>query len=551
MYGIVRAASLLAALILTVVFGPAAFDALRSENGLFIVGALGTAIALGLLRAPNAHFERSNRPTPESDRVGLLTPVLVAIFIVGGWYWAAVCDVLAYFFQAPRRRGQPVRARILTASLRVPVWYAAQLIALPLHNLVLAPPTLFSLGTFVGITAAFVAAVDLVWIDALMATRQNRSLLRIWGRHLGDRGTMLIIIGEAAWAYIIAHVALTEGPLLGVALFVPLVVLAATLVRFAQLNARVHRLALSREAVDAMLHASDPQPQMRSLLESVNPRIVREPVEISAYGRVGTERWLRLVRFGPPVPTELEHLGSRALLELQVTGDDVATEAGEDGSATAFAARDGELRLRGALVVFRARGVMGLVTEREHLRAATELGPLLGEYGAITATRSAASIDTLTGLANRRGVTRALEDTMTLVRSGGSCAVLLLDVDHFKSINDLLGHQTGDRALAQIGRIIAENIRGGDVAGRFGGEEFLVLLREASRERTLQVAERLRAAIQSGGLAYADGKPVTISIGVAYARESDGPNDVVERADRALYRAKDGGRNRVVEAATA
>jgi diguanylate cyclase (GGDEF)-like protein len=542
---------LLAALVLTIVFGPAAFDALRSESGFFIVGALGTAIALGLLRAPNAHFERSNRPTPESDRVGLLTPVLLAMLIVGGWYWAAVCDVLAYFFQAPRRRGQPVRARILTAALRVPAWYAAQLIVVPLHGLALAPPTLVSLGTFVGIAAAFVAAVDLLWIDALTAARQNRSLLRIWGRHIGDRGTMLIIIAETAWAYIIAHVALAEGPLLGVALFVPLVVLAATLVRFAQLNARVHRLALSREAVDAMLRASDPQPQMRSLLESVNPRIVREPVEISAYGRGGAERWVPLVRFGPPVQAELEHLGTRALLELQVTGDDVATEAGEDGSATAFAARDGELRLRGALVVFRARGVVGLVTEREHRRAATELGPLLGEMSAITATRSAASIDTLTGLANRRGVTRALEDTMTLVRSGGSCAVLLLDVDHFKSINDLLGHQTGDRALAQIGRIIAENIRGGDVAGRFGGEEFLVLLREASRERTLQVAERLRAAIQGGGLAYADGKPVTISIGVAYARETDGPSDVVERADRALYRAKDAGRNRVVEAATA
>ncbi len=540
---------MLAALILTVVFGPMAFDALRSESGLFIVGALGTAVALGLLRAPNAHFERSARPTPESDRVGLMTPVLIALFVVGGWYWAAVCDVLAYFFQAPRRRGQSVRGRILTAALRVPVWYAAQLIALPLHDLVLDSPTLMSLGTFIGVSAAFVVAVDLVWIDALMAARQNRSLLRIWGRHLGDRGTLLIIIGECAWAYTIAHVALREGPLLGVALFVPLVVLAATLVRFAQLNARVHRLALSREAVDAMLRASDPQPQMRSLLESVNPRIVREPVEISAYGRGGSQPWMPLVRFGPPVQAELEHLGTRALLELQVTGDDIATEGGEYGSATAFAARDGELRLRGALVVFRAPGVMGLVTEREHLRAATELGPLLGEMSAITATRSAASIDTLTGLANRRGVTRALEDTMTLVRSGGSCAVLLLDVDHFKSINDLLGHQTGDRALARIGRIIAENIRGGDVAGRFGGEEFLVLLREASRERTLQVAERLRAAIQSGGIAYADGKPVTISIGVAYARETDGPSDVVERADRALYRAKDGGRNRVVEAA--
>jgi diguanylate cyclase (GGDEF)-like protein len=133
------------------------------------------------------------------------------------------------------------------------------------------------------------------------------------------------------------------------------------------------------------------------------------------------------------------------------------------------------------------------------------------------------------------------------VREGGRYAVLLIDVDHFKSINDLLGHQTGDRALAQIGRTIAENIRGVDVAGRFGGEEFLVLLRDAARERALQVAERLRAAVETSGLLYADGKPVTISVGVAYARPLDGTSDIVERADRALYRAKHAGRNRVVE----
>ncbi len=136
---------------------------------------------------------------------------------------------------------------------------------------------------------------------------------------------------------------------------------------------------------------------------------------------------------------------------------------------------------------------------------------------------------------------------MAHVRDGGKYAVLLLDVDHFKSINDLLGHQTGDRVLAQIGRIIAENIRGVDVAGRFGGEEFLVLLRDAARERAMQVAERLRFAIETGGLAYADGKPVTVSVGVAYARAADGTSDVMERADRALYRAKNAGRNRVVE----
>jgi diguanylate cyclase (GGDEF)-like protein len=248
------------------------------------------------------------------------------------------------------------------------------------------------------------------------------------------------------------------------------------------------------------------------------------------------------------VPAELERVGARAMLELQVTGEDLAAETHEEGMAIAYAARDGEGRLRGALVVYRPVRSIALVAERELARAASELGPLLRDYGAITATRSAASVDTLTGLPNRRGVTRALEDAMTRVRAGGGCAALLLDVDHFKSINDLLGHQTGDRTLAHIGRIISDNIRGADVAGRFGGEEFLVLLRDAGRERALQVAERLRAAIQSGGLCYADGKPVTISIGVAYAGPADGPNDVIERADRALYRAKNAGRNCVFEA---
>jgi diguanylate cyclase (GGDEF)-like protein len=233
------------------------------------------------------------------------------------------------------------------------------------------------------------------------------------------------------------------------------------------------------------------------------------------------------------------------LLEVQ-TGSETAIERIEAGSVRAFAARDAE-GLCGVLVVFRLAGAPAYVATREFERAAAEIAPLPGEYGAIAASHSAASIDTLTALPNRRGVSRALDQAMEHVRVGGRYAVLLLDIDHFKSINDLLGHQTGDRALAKIGRTIAENIRGVDVAGRFGGEEFLVLLRDASRERTMQVAERLRRAIEASGLAYADGKPVTISIGVAYARPMDGASDVVERADRALYRAKHAGRNRVVE----
>jgi diguanylate cyclase (GGDEF)-like protein len=546
-YGIVRAASLLAAVALAAAFGPDAFRTLDPDRARFALGALAVAIGLGLLRAPTAHFERSTRPTPESDRVGLIAPVLLSVLVVDGWFWAALCNVAAYLCHAPRRRGEALRERILGAALRVPAWFVAGSITGTLRTAVEAAPGLQPLLWFVLVSSAFVLLVDLLWIDPLFALRQSRALSRVWIRHLADRGTMLTAVIEAAWAYVIARTALHDGPFLGVAMFAPLIVLAVTLVRLARLNARLHRLSLSREAVDAMLQASDPQPQMRSLLESVNPRIVREPVEISAYGRAGTNRWSPIVRFGPPVPAKLEHLGPRVLLEIQVTAEDQAAEVHDDGTVTAFAARDGEGRLRGALVVFRASGSAELVAERELARAANELGPLLGQYGAITATRSAASVDTLTGLPNRRGVTRALEDTMTLVRAGGACAVLLLDVDHFKSINDLLGHQSGDRALAQIGRIIADNIRGADVAGRFGGEEFLVLLRDAGRERTLQVAERLRAAIQAGGLFYADGKPVTMSIGVAYAGPADGPYDVIERADRALYRAKNAGRNCVME----
>jgi len=546
-YGIVRAASLMAAVVVAVLCGPAAVRALLPADLAFLTGAGVVALALGMIRPPAAHFERSLRPTPESDRVGLLIPVLIAVLAVEGWFWAAVLNVVASLVRIDGLRRRSLSDRILTSALRFPGWWAAGLVAAPLRGVVSTTPTLSALGIFVGIATAAALLIDLLWIDPLTAARQGRSLLRVWQRHLADRGTVLTALAEAGWGYVVARVFLGDGALLGIGTMIPLLVFAVVLVRFARANARLHRLTISRAAVDAMLRASDPQPQMRSLLESVDPRIVRESVEIAAFGRGGGDQWTRLVRFGPPVTPEVERRGGRVLLELQVTGEDVVVEHYDEGSVQVYAARDGENRLRGALLVYRSPQHAPLVSPREFERAAAELGPLLGEYGAITATRTAATIDTLTGLANRRGVSRAFDEAMAYVRGGGRYAVLLLDVDHFKSINDLLGHQAGDRVLAQIGKVIADNIRGVDVAGRFGGEEFLVLLRDASRERAMHVAERLREAIESGGFAYADGKPVTVSVGVAYARPVDGTADVVERADRALYRAKNAGRNRVVE----
>ncbi|HEX3464760.1 MAG TPA: GGDEF domain-containing protein [Candidatus Elarobacter sp.] len=546
-YAVIRAASLVAALALSAVLSPYAVRALRPDDLVFIGGALVVTLLLAWMRAPAAHFERSVRPTPESDRVGLLTPLLLVVLVREGWFWAAWCAMAAQLVRPPGPRRHPFPDRLATAALRFPALFAGVLVMGPLRAAAWPAPSLVGFAVFTVLGAAYVLAIDLLWLDPLTALRQTRSLARIWKRHSADLVTVLTVLAEAAWAYVVAHVARAEGAALGVALLIPLAVVGAVHLRLARVNARLHRLSLSREAVDAMLRASDPQPQLRSLLESIDPRIVRESVEIAAFGRGGTDRWSRLMRFGAALPGDLERLGGRALLEVQVTGEHAHLESDLHGSVHAYAARDAEGGLRGALVVFRPFEGPALVAARDFERAAVEIGPLLGEYGAIAATRSAASLDTLTGLPNRRGVTRALDEAMAHVRGGGRYAVLLLDVDHFKSINDLLGHPTGDRALSRIGHLIGENIRGVDVAGRFGGEEFLVLLRDASRERALQVAERLRLAIETGGLAYADGKPVTVSVGVAYARAADLTGDVVERADRALYRAKNAGRNQVVE----
>ena len=125
--------------------------------------------------------------------------------------------------------------------------------------------------------------------------------------------------------------------------------------------------------------------------------------------------------------------------------------------------------------------------------------------------------------------------------------MLLLDIDHFKTINDQLGHAAGDECLRKIGEIIRNTVRGGDTAGRIGGEEFLVVMPGRSRDIALTVGERLRLAVALGGMRYANGEPVTTSIGVAAAHVGETAETLLARADRGLYEAKRQGRNRLVE----
>ena len=156
--------------------------------------------------------------------------------------------------------------------------------------------------------------------------------------------------------------------------------------------------------------------------------------------------------------------------------------------------------------------------------------------------------DSLTGLRNRRYVRRHLE---SLLRTGAAAAVLLVDVDRFKSLNDNYGHAAGDEALRVVAARLREHLRTVDVVARYGGEEFLVVIAGEGEEEGAAVAERLRAAIGDtpvpiGALSLT----VTVSIGMAVARGQAAADGLIAAADIALYRAKEGGRNRV-ETATA
>ena len=160
--------------------------------------------------------------------------------------------------------------------------------------------------------------------------------------------------------------------------------------------------------------------------------------------------------------------------------------------------------------------------------------------------------DALTGLRNRRFVDEVLHvETLRASRYGSPLAVLMADIDHFKQVNDRHGHQAGDVVLREVAHILRGNLRVTDVGGRYGGEEFIVILPQNDIEGALQLAERWRAAVEAKPFPISDGTciEVTVSIGVAGHREEHTSSaDLVAEADAALYEAKQAGRNRVVVA---
>jgi diguanylate cyclase (GGDEF)-like protein len=158
-----------------------------------------------------------------------------------------------------------------------------------------------------------------------------------------------------------------------------------------------------------------------------------------------------------------------------------------------------------------------------------------------------ATTDGLTGVANHRRFQERLNDEFERqAREAGRFTLIMIDVDHFKKINDRFGHPAGDRVLSQIAAVLVKTVRKIDVVARYGGEEFAVILLNSGPKESLQLAERIRKAVEGLSLMI-NGEPlkITISLGMAvYPDDAPDRQTLIERSDRALYTAKNGGRNR-------
>ncbi len=185
------------------------------------------------------------------------------------------------------------------------------------------------------------------------------------------------------------------------------------------------------------------------------------------------------------------------------------------------------------------------------VRTAVEHARLVRQLRAeITFAERHALVDALTGLFNRRHLEmRVLEESAYSKRHREAFAVVMLDLDHFKAVNDTYGHEEGDGVLAEFAGALRSVLRSEDVGFRYGGEEFVLLLRACEAPRAVEVALRLRAHLHQNPHRFPDGtsRPITFSGGTAAALVSEGyaGDDLIARADEALYRAKRGGRDQV------
>ncbi len=197
-----------------------------------------------------------------------------------------------------------------------------------------------------------------------------------------------------------------------------------------------------------------------------------------------------------------------------------------------------------AAIVLGATSTLAIIIGRLRSRLAAQKRELTD---ALALNRELATRDALTGLLNRRAMVELLAREHPRIQRGlGPLAIALLDIDHFKRINDTLGHGAGDEVLRRVAAILQSRLRSADALARWGGEEFLLVMPGTRLAEAGVVMERLRTEVASGPFGeVAPGLAVSFSAGLVELREGEAQDAAIDRADRALYRAKQGGRDRI------
>jgi len=285
----------------------------------------------------------------------------------------------------------------------------------------------------------------------------------------------------------------------------------------------------------------------RAISECPTAVVLRDPEAQSATVVAvshGADR--RLIR-SPVAP---ESVAGRACMGevpiVGMTGKDLfgqlrADRRQHEEQGVAFPLHDGRQGV-GALIVFADAGRLGGEVQRRLSAVTADGGPRLAVAAAIRAAETRAQTDELTGLWNRRALERVMQADQSV-----ECVLALLDLDHFKKLNDSFGHTAGDAMLRHVARVLRATLREQDLAARVGGEEFALWLPLTNLATGREVTERVRAAIAGSRLYWAGADlGITCSLGLAGKPETTTQAaNLYSAADAALYRAKEGGRNRV------
>ncbi len=317
-------------------------------------------------------------------------------------------------------------------------------------------------------------------------------------------------------------------------------------------EARADARAATADALQARAQAHVLQQLMalsRALTTALDPRALRDVLATHLAGVAPKGVFWVLMRTGDQWEPVLYDEAATAPLDQLTKAAQRCTEEGAPADPACL-----PLRAGGAVV-----GVLGIAAgsslseaEQRALEAAAAVVAIgIRNMQLFQETRELSLRDTLTGCFNRGHALQTLEAELRRIRrSGTPLSVVMFDIDHFKEVNDRLGHLRGDELLASVGQRLKQTLRASDVRCRYGGDEFLLILPDTPLRGAQQVAEMVRRDM--GAMSLDGAERVTISVGVAAAQPADrDASALIERADSALYRAKEAGRDRVAVAQTA